>query len=62
MEPFIQKGGLRIGDSFWLAGNYTWPFARLICTEELIVVVLGFLGSSGKIMADRGEGERKMRG
>jgi hypothetical protein len=40
MEPFIQKGGLRIGDNFWLAGNYTWPFARLTCTNETIEIVL----------------------
>lgn len=46
MDPFIQKGGLRIGDSYWLAGNYTWPFAKLTCTEVQIEIVLTFFSSS----------------
>jgi hypothetical protein len=34
MLTFKKTGGIRIGDSFWLAWNYTIPFAELSLSVE----------------------------
>jgi hypothetical protein len=41
--PFIQKGGVRIGDMFWLAYNVTWPFARITVDETTIQIDVTFI-------------------
>ena len=42
MTPFIQRGGARIGASFWGAFNATWPFAKLTVEESGIQVSVLF--------------------
>jgi hypothetical protein len=37
---FSQTGGARIGRSFWLSMNVTWPFASLTVTSEWIEVTV----------------------
>ena len=33
-ENIYSRGGLRIGDSYWNAANYTWPFGKLHLVGE----------------------------
>lgn len=40
-EAYSQIGGARVGESFWVAINVTWPLAKLTVTKEgLLLVVL----------------------
>ena len=44
--PFVQTGGLRVGDSYWGAWNATWPFARLSVSEAALDVTVSLFLSS----------------
>jgi len=37
-EEFDQRGGGRIGHSFWRASNATWPFASLTVTPQTLTL------------------------
>ena len=37
-EEFNQRGGARIGRSYWISSNATWPFASLIATSQVITL------------------------
>jgi hypothetical protein len=37
-EEFNQRGGGRIGHSFWRASNATWPFASLKVTPQTLTL------------------------
>jgi hypothetical protein len=43
-EYLYQRGGARIGHSYWGAMNATWPFATLKATEEAITLFLKWDG------------------
>lgn len=34
----MTKGGIRVGNSFWRSANYTYPFAHLRLTPELLEI------------------------
>ena len=44
LEEYNETGGLRWGLSFWVAGNATWPFARLHALHECIQIRLSIFG------------------
>ena len=35
---YEEIGGLRKGQNFWLAGNTTWPFAKIEIYEDKIII------------------------
>ena len=41
-QEFTQTGGLRYGESFWYAANFTKPFAMLRVSRDAIVVSVSF--------------------
>jgi hypothetical protein len=43
METYTQTGGIRYGESFWWAANFTMPFATLYITRNSIELRLAFL-------------------
>jgi hypothetical protein len=47
MQTYTETGGIRYGSSFWIAANFTWPFAKLTAGpgEISIRVALGKLWS-----------------
>ena len=45
MDPHYWKtGGVRYGESFWFALNFTIPFAKLCVKRDSIVLRISFLG------------------
>jgi hypothetical protein len=38
LQTHTEKGGVRYGDSFWFAINFTWPFARLTANQDGITI------------------------
>lgn len=47
MQTYTETGGIRYGSSFWIATNFSWPFATLTASpgEISISVSLGQLWS-----------------
>ena len=43
---FTQTGGARIGRSYWLSFNATWPFAKLEVTEAGITITVEALSKT----------------
>ena len=43
-DTYREIGGIRYGDSFWRASNYTWPFATLAATPSGITISVSVLG------------------
>jgi len=45
MQTYTETGGIRYGTSFWIAANFSWPFATLTASpgEISIRVSLGRL-------------------
>ena len=41
---FTQIGGVRYGESFWYAANFTWPFARLSVARQAITLSVSMMG------------------
>jgi len=35
---YVERGGLRYGESYWLAGNFSWPFATLTASRDSITI------------------------
>ena len=35
---YEQSGGVRLGISFWMSFNLTYPFAKIDCSEEILVL------------------------
>jgi len=40
---FIQTGGLRYGDNYWYAWNFTYPFAQLRVSSSDLTLSVSFL-------------------
>ncbi len=36
---YEESGGIRFGDSYWFASNYTWPFAKIVVFKDKLVIV-----------------------
>ena len=41
-KSYSLRGGARVGDSYWLAGNFTVPFATLTVTRESVSLGIKF--------------------
>jgi hypothetical protein len=39
VQPRIERGGLRWGESFWIAKNATWPFATFTVRANYLEVI-----------------------
>ena len=37
-ETFTQTGGARLGQGFWFAINWTWPFSVLVVTPQALTL------------------------
>src|SRR3989344_5161004 len=37
-EVYREIGGIRIGDSYWISSNATWPFAKLKVNRENLII------------------------
>jgi hypothetical protein len=35
---YKERGGLRIGSSYWFSSNYTWPFAKISASKEKLIL------------------------
>lgn len=38
MDHYTGKGGIRYGDSFWRAMNFTWPFVTLTASVDRLSI------------------------
>ena len=38
MQPYTEIGGIRYGSSYWIATNFTWPFATLTTTPSEVTI------------------------
>lgn len=48
-ETYVERGGLRVGQSYWQAVNYTWPFAQLRFNKDELEVETSIFGMFSKI-------------
>jgi hypothetical protein len=39
-QDFSQTGGARVGRSYWIASNATWPFASLQATPQTLTLTV----------------------
>ena len=39
-QDFSQRGGARVGHSYWIASNATWPFASLQATPQTLTLTV----------------------
>ncbi len=42
INPMTITGGIRIGESYWQATNYSWPLVTLNASEDEIVLAMSF--------------------
>ena len=40
-KEYTETGGLRWGKNFWIASNFTWPFATLKATKDQLYIRVG---------------------
>jgi hypothetical protein len=45
---YSERGGIRYGETFFLASNYSWPFAKLSATANDVSISVSLGKLSGK--------------